>query len=119
MTRYAIYGAPVLSPCNGAVIRVVDTFPDQPRGLMDLKNPLGNQVVLRCGDADVTLAQLKPHSITARQGMNVAIGTPLAQVGNSGSTTEPHLHLHAERNGQPVPVTFEGKWLVRNAIVTR
>jgi hypothetical protein len=119
MTRYAVYGAPVLSPCAGNVVRVVDTFPDQPRGLMDLKNPLGNQVVLRCGGIDVTLAQLEPHTITARQGANVAIGTPIAQVGNSGSTTEPHLHIHAERNGQAVPVTFGGRWLVRNAIVTR
>lgn len=119
LTEYDIYGAPVLSPCNGIVMNVVDALPDQPRGLMDAKNPLGNHVVVRCGDADVYLAQLKPRSIVVRKGATVNVGAPLAQAGNSGSTTEPHLHVHAERNGQPVPVTFGGRWLVRNAIVAR
>lgn len=117
LTRYSIYGAAVFSPCAGTVLRVVDDQPDQPRGLMDLKNPLGNHVVVHCGDLDVTLAQLKPRTIGVRPGASIAAGAPIGQAGNSGSTTEPHLHVHAERNGIAAPVTFGGRWLVRNAIV--
>ncbi len=117
LTRYSIYGAPVLSPCAGTVLRIVDGLPDQPRGLFDEKNVLGNHVVVRCGDLDVTLAHLKPATLIVRPGAIVPVGAPLAQAGNSGKTTEPHLHIHAERNGQAVPFTLEGRWLVRNAIV--
>lgn len=43
-------------------------------------------------------------------------------VGNSGNTGEPHLHIHAQRpgsaiaplSGEPVPVRFGGRYLVRN-----
>lgn len=119
LTRYAIYGAPVFSPCSGIVTNVFDGQPDQRRGLMDTKNPLGNHVVVRCGDLDVTLAQLQPRSIVVRKDAAIAAGAPLAKVGNSGSTTEPHLHVHAERNGAAAPVTFEHQWLVRNTIVNR
>ncbi|HEX7833217.1 MAG TPA: M23 family metallopeptidase [Thermoanaerobaculia bacterium] len=117
LTRYSIYGASVVSPCNGSVLRVVDGLPDQPRGVMDTKNPLGNHIVIRCGDADVTLGQLQARTITTKQGATVVAGAPIAKAGNSGSTTEPHLHIHAERNGVAAPMTFEGRWLVRNAVV--
>jgi hypothetical protein len=33
--------------------------------------------------------------------------------------TEKQVHIHAERNGQPVPITFGGRWLVRNDVVRR
>jgi hypothetical protein len=33
--------------------------------------------------------------------------------------TEKQVHVHAERNGQPVPMTFDGRWLVRNDVVRR
>jgi hypothetical protein len=29
-------------------------------------------------------------------------------VGNSGNSTEPHLHIHAERNGTGLRLRFEG-----------
>ncbi len=32
---------------------------------------------------------------------------------------EKQVHSHAERNGQPVPITFGGRWLVRNDVVRR
>jgi hypothetical protein len=49
----------------------------------------------------------------------VTAGTPLARVGNSGNTTEPHLHIHADRAWVAVPARFDGRWLVRNAIVRK
>ena len=51
-------------------------------------------------------------------------GDVLGQVGNSGNTSQPHLHLHAERGGEPgrslmakgVPVKLGGRFLVRNSL---
>jgi Peptidase family M23 len=119
LTRYAIFGVPIASPCDGTVKTAVDGFPDQKPGTMDAKNLAGNHVILRCGDADVLLAHLQRGSVAIRTGATVHTGAPLGRVGNSGNTTEPHLHIHAERNGAGVPATFDGEWLVRNAVVRR
>jgi hypothetical protein len=35
-------------------------------------------------------------------------GQVVGQVGNSGNSTEPHLHIHAERHGTGVRLRFEG-----------
>jgi len=114
LRAFEIFGEDVLSPCEGSVMSSIDQFAD---GTPDVNNPLGNQVVLRCGDTLVTLAQLQRGSVAVRAGAKVTRGTMLARVGSSGISPEPHLHIHAERNGAAVPVTFAGRWLVRNAVV--
>jgi hypothetical protein len=119
LTRYAIWGAPAISPCDGVILKAVDGLPDNPLGTRDEKQKEGNHVVLRCGDANVTLAHLQRGSVAVRPNARIATGTLLGRVGNSGNTTEPHLHVHADRNGEGVPARFEGRWLVRNAIVRR
>jgi hypothetical protein len=119
LTRYAIFGAPVVSPCDGTVLTTRDGLPDLEPATRDDKNKEGNHIVLRCFDANVTLAHLQRGSISVRNGAKVTQGAPLARVGNSGNTTEPHLHVHAERNGTAVPQLFSGEWLVRNEIVKR
>ena len=115
LRRYAIYDAEVLSPCDGPVTAAVDAFPDR----VDPKNPMGNHVIVRCGDANVTLAHLRLGSVAVRPGANVATGQLLGRVGSSGEATEPHLHVHAERNGAAVPARFGGEWWVRNEVARR
>lgn len=118
--RYVIWGAEVLSPCAGTVLQTVDGLPDlQPGGARDEENPHGNHVVIRCGDIDVTLAHLQKGSIRVQKGTTLASLAPVAKVGNSGNTTEPHLHVHAARGGVAVPARFDGNWLVRNRMVRR
>lgn len=94
---YKIFGAQVFSPCDGAVRTVAK-----------------DSVVLHCNDADVTLAHLQ--NIAVQPGQPIAHGTALARVGNA---EEPHLHVFASRAGHAVPMRFDGKWLVRNAVVRR
>jgi hypothetical protein len=115
-SAHAIFGAAVVAPCDGTVVAAVDQFAD---ASPDPKNPLGNHVALRCGDAMIYLAQLQRGSIAVRNGMRVGRGTLLARAGHSGLSIEPHLHVHAERNDAAVPVTFEGRWLVRNDMLRR
>jgi hypothetical protein len=116
---YEIFGDAVVSPCDGTVIAAVDAFPDAARISLDEKNPAGNHVTLRCGDADITLAHLQRGSVAVTAGASVARGTTIGRVGNSGMSTEPHLQIHSERNGTAVPLRFDGRWLVRNAIIRK
>ena len=119
LDAYAMWGSEVVSPCSGNVLAAVDGLPDQKPGSVDAKNVAGNHVVIRCGNADVWLAHLQRGSVQVRAGMPIEQGTRLGVAGNSGNTTEPHLHVHAERDGKSVPVRFDGEWLVRNAIVRK
>jgi hypothetical protein len=122
LERYAIYGDPVVAPCSGVVVAAVDGLPDQVPSLSarDTLHPAGNHVVLACTDHDrtihVVLAHLKPGSVQVGAGDRIRAGAVLGRVGNSGNTTEPHLHLHAYDPGthRGVPVTFHGRFLVRN-----
>jgi hypothetical protein len=116
---YAIFGEPVISPCDGTIITAADGFPDAARMSLDTKNPAGNHAILRCGDVDVTLAHLQRGSVAVRAGTQVTRGTPLGRVGNSGNSSEPHLQVSAMRNGIAVPLRFDGRWLVRNSIVRK
>jgi murein DD-endopeptidase MepM/ murein hydrolase activator NlpD len=94
----------------------------------DRENLAGNHVVLRCQgtnpQVDVLLAHLQQGSVAVERGSQVRQGDILAKVGNTGNTSEPHLHIHAVRTGsgsvlqgQGVPIRFDGRFLVRNSVV--
>jgi Peptidase family M23 len=120
--RYAIWGAEIVSPCDGVVMVATDGFPDLSPPESDPQHPAGNCVAIETAGGTVYLAHLMRNSITVRVGDRVRRGQLLGRVGNSGNTTEPHLHVHAEQgaysgtfSGRPgVPVRFEGRFLVRN-----
>ncbi|MFE1986565.1 M23 family metallopeptidase [Streptomyces mirabilis] len=60
------------------------------------------------GSELVKLAHLQPGTVTVTTGDRVRVGQLLGEVGNSGDTTEPHLHLHAERDGLGLDLRFTG-----------
>ena len=55
----------------------------------------------------VLLAHLQQGSLAVTAGQQVRRGEPLARVGNSGNTSEPHLHLQIQ-NG-PALLTADGR----------
>ncbi|OOQ96677.1 peptidase M23 [Bacillus cereus] len=59
----------------------------------------GNHIYLRLDETGtfLFLAHLKKGSIKVKEGQHVNEGEVLAQVGNSGSSSEPHLHIHHQR----------------------
>jgi hypothetical protein len=111
-------GTPILAPCDGEVVAASDGMQDLPPS----RNPnrpgiggreLGNHVGIRCGDATVFLCHLQHGSVAVAIGDRIAAGTPVGRCGNSGRTTWPHLHLHAQdlphyafREARGVPVAF-------------
>lgn len=93
----------------------------QPVSEGDPQNPAGNHVELETADGvRIFLAHMLKGSVRVSTGDRVRRGDPLGKVGNSGNTSEPHLHIHAVRGGRGlfegkgVPLTFGGRFLVRN-----
>jgi hypothetical protein len=119
--NYEIFGAVVYAPCTGQVLVTVDGLQDLKPGISDRENLAGNHVLLECQDVEVVLAHLKQFSVRVKAGQQVEAGDMLGLVGNSGNTSEPHLHIHAERggergvllNGEAVPMLIDGRYLVR------
>jgi hypothetical protein len=123
LERYHIFGEPVYAPCAGVVAQTEGQLPDQTPPETDPQRPAGNFVRLECGEFDVLLAHLMHASLTVYHGQRVQRGHLIGRVGNSGLSTEPHLHLHAQRRGpegdflagEPMPVSIDGRFLVRNS----
>lgn len=124
---YFIFGRPVQAPCVGDVIVAIDGRPDMPVPEHDRPLIAGNHVILACDGLHVALAHLRFGSVTVSVGQSVDVGQVIGAVGNSGGSDEPHLHVHAQRpgpaampmGGDPVPVTFGGRFLVRGDRVRR
>ena len=123
--QYAIFGDPIYAPCDGVVVRVEDYLPDLRPPEVDRTHMAGNFVMLECGDAGefhVLLAHMRSGSVRVHPGDYVTPDVKLGEVGNSGNSDEPHLHVHAQRPGQiwdvfsgnPLPIRFDGRYLVRN-----
>ena len=132
------YGRPVLSPVDGVVIGVHDTeddhrayrgFPSVGYALTQRRRArvgwlalIGNHVLIETehltGTAVVALCHLKQGSTEVTVGQQVAPGHLVGRCGNSGNSTEPHLHLHAVdgrdiTQANAVPIQFDGS-LPRN-----
>ncbi|MEW1859492.1 M23 family metallopeptidase [Streptomyces sp. NPDC088194] len=107
-STYAAYGTPLYAPCAGTVVRAADGWPDQAPGRVVFAPPAGNHVAIDTGREHVLLAHLRPGTVRVRVGDRVAVGDRLGEVGNSGNSTEPHLHLQADRDGRSVQLRFEG-----------
>ena len=76
----------------------------------------------------VLLAHLQRGSVQVQPGQPVSVGDPVARCGNSGNSTEPHLHLQvsdstAWTSAKGLPFTFRrgdgSVWLPANSEVVR
>lgn len=126
LEKYVIYGKSLYSPCDGTVTQAVDGFPDLKPPASDPQNTAGNHVVIHCHGVNVLLAHMQQGSVAVKEGDLVKAGTLIGAIGNSGNTSEPHLHIHAVRaesvesfSGVAVPIRFDGSFLVRNALVRK
>ena len=90
------------------------------RGVRGVRGVVGNHVVIEHADGEHSVyAHLKPGSLKVKAGDRVAMGQPLASVGTSGNSTEPHLHFHVAdgpdaMRSAGIPVRFESLH-IRNA----
>lgn len=127
LERYEIYGETVYAPCAGKVIATANTVPEMIPPQPDRKHIPGNHVLLQCGEIHVLLAHFRQGGVKVAPGEAIALGQPVGEIGNSGNTNEPHLHIHAQKpgsqatplDGEPLPILFGDRYLVRNARIQR
>jgi hypothetical protein len=95
---YWVWGQPVLGPAAGTVVEVVTGIADNTPGEMNMADhPAGNHIVLQTGEEEfVYLAHMQNGSIQVEVGDEVEAGDPIGLTGNSGNSSEPHLHIHAQ-----------------------
>jgi hypothetical protein len=101
LQSYYCYGKDVIAPADGTVVKVSDKHRDSrvtgENVYCDTWDIRGNFVVIKHADGEFgAIAHLVPGSITVRKGDNVKRGDILAKCGNSGNTSEPHIHFQLQ-----------------------
>lgn len=115
--RYAIdlampEGTPVLAAKAGVVVDFVDGHVGHTQDLSGRART--NYLRLLHPDGTLTLyAHLQPHSVRVGLGQSVSAGSWLANSGNTGYSTGPHLHFAVQHNDGrrlvAIPFTLNGQ----------
>lgn len=101
LEQYYAFGRPIVAPGAGTVVEAVDGIADSAPGTMNREQPAGNHVVLDHGNGEFSLlAHLQNGSLKVKKGDAVKAGDPLGRCGNSGNTSEPHLHYHLQNGAE-------------------
>ncbi|MFC8075973.1 M23 family metallopeptidase [Streptomyces sp. NPDC057307] len=131
-SHYPAFGAPVLAVADATVVHVLNGRRDHLTRtslpaliwLMVIEAPLretagpswivGNHIVLDLGDGTYAMyAHLKQGSVTVAAGDRVRAGQRIADCGNTGNSTEPHVHFQLMDGpdldtARGVPFTWRG-----------
>lgn len=84
----------LLAPADGKVVKVVNGIKDNVPGEMDEHNPAGNYVVIEHANREFSMiAHFKMNSILVKQDDIVTEGQLIGKCGNSGNSSEPHIHF--------------------------
>lgn len=117
ITNWHGYGATVLAVADGIVSTVRTDFPES--SVISHHHgyaahlATGNYISLKIAENTyVFYEHLQPGSIVVKAGQRVKKGTPIAQLGFTGQSTGPHLHLHVASADAPLgaeglPFVFE------------
>ena len=130
--EYPSFGEPVYSMASGEVVRASGRSTDHRarntwqgllymmtlegliRSLGGNNTIFGNHVIVRHDDATAAVyAHLRKGSLIVQAGQRVSAGTMLGEVGNTGNSSEPHLHVHLMDRANPnaaagLTMTWEG-----------
>lgn len=100
LVDYGIYNADVTAPISAVVIGVENSEADIEPNSEEFISSLGNCIFLEVKNTGtyLILSHLKAGSINVNVGDYVEEGQIIAKVGNSGTTSEPHLHIQHQRN---------------------
>lgn len=115
--NYRAYGAEIHSVADGVVTQIKDgiqqNVPGDTRAVpMTLETLGGNHVIVEISDGVFAFyAHMQPGSLRVKVGDHVRRGQVLGLVGNSGNSTEPHLHFqlcnaNSELGSEGLPYAF-------------
>lgn len=116
---YYCYGKDILAPADGTVVYVNNGQPDAKilgNGATDpnIKDIRGNCIIMKHAGKEYSfIGHLMSGSISVRKGQQVKRGEKIARCGNSGNTSEPHVHFHVQDGkgfftSAGLPVLFDG-----------
>ena len=107
--NYGCYGAEALAVADGVVAAVIDGIPENIPGSTSTAVPItletigGNYVILDLGQGRFAFyGHLQPGKLRVKLGEQVQRGQVLGLVGNSGNSTQPHLHFHLSEANSPL-----------------
>jgi murein DD-endopeptidase MepM/ murein hydrolase activator NlpD/small nuclear ribonucleoprotein (snRNP)-like protein len=116
--NYRAYGAEIHAVADGVVTQTKDGLPQNPPGAKSLAVPLsletigGNHVIMEIGDGLYAFyAHMQPGSVRVKVGDKVRRGQVLGLLGNTGNSSEPHLHFqicdaNSELGSEGLPYAF-------------
>ncbi|MGH7712592.1 MAG: M23 family metallopeptidase, partial [Gemmatimonadaceae bacterium] len=106
---YYAEGVDAIAIADGIVVATKDSIPENIPGATSRAVPItletvgGNHVILDIGGGRYAFyAHLKPGSLRVKLGERVRRGAVVGLVGNSGNSTEPHLHFHLSDGNSPL-----------------
>jgi murein DD-endopeptidase len=127
--NYRAYGAEIHAVADGIVTEIKDGIPQNIPGPTSRAVPItletigGNHVLMDISNGSDNLyayyAHLQPGSLRVKVGDKVRRGDILGLVGNSGNSTEPHLHFqvcngNSELGSEGLPFAFPSFELLGN-----
>ena len=104
---YFAYGDTLYAVASGTVVKVVNGRPENSGNARDVPLNIsdeyyGNYLILDIGGGCYAdYMHCKPNSFLVEPGAVVTEGQPIARLGNSGNSTEPHLHFQLVDNPDP------------------
>lgn len=119
------WGQPALAPADGMVVAVENRMPDMSPGELiaamepaaaENLHPAGNHVIIETAANEyVFIAHMRAGSVRVRKGDPVTAGDQIGLVGNSGNSSEPHIHIHVQNSADffapsaaGMPIRFSG-----------
>ena len=118
LDSYYCYARDVLAPGDGEVVAVKknckDSFVDGVNAYCDALDIRGNYITIRHHENEYSvLAHLMPGSEAVKVGDMVKQGQAIAKCGNSGNSSEPHLHFQFQSGksfffSMGLPIGFSG-----------
>lgn len=109
---YYCFGKRLNAPGSGKIVTVVNDLEDNIPGQFNRDFPAGNYVVIDHENDEFSfIAHFKKGSILVAVGDVVVKGQELGKAGNSGNSSEPHLHYHLQTaegqfDGEGLPAQF-------------
>jgi hypothetical protein len=116
--NYRAYGAEIHAVADGVVTQVGDGIPQNTPGAKSLAVPItletvgGNHVIMEVGNGLFAFyAHMQPGSLRVKVGDKVTRGQVLGLLGNTGNSSEPHLHFqicsaNSELGSEGLPYAF-------------
>ena len=108
-SSYYAWGQDALAVGDGVVVETKDSIPENIPGAasravtITLETVGGNHVIVDLGGGRYAFyAHLQPGSLRVKLGDKVRKGQVVGLVGNSGNSTEPHLHFHLSDGNSPL-----------------